>query len=114
MNIKRGDIYLASLDPVKGKEISKTRPVVIISNDKNNEFSATVTILPLTSRNLGKIYPFEVFLPQGAGNLHQDSKVKADQIRTLDNSRLINPFGKLEKATVSQIERAIKIHLDIT
>jgi len=114
MNIKRGDIYLASLDPVKGKEISKTRPVVIISNDKNNEFSATVTILPLTSRNPGKIYPFEVFLPQGAGNLHQDSKIKADQIRTLDKSRLITLIGKLEKETVSQIERAIKIHLDIT
>ena len=57
MNIKRGDICLAALDPVMGKEISKTRPVVIISNDKNNEFSGTVTILPITSKNLEKIYP---------------------------------------------------------
>ena len=36
MNIKRGGIYIASLDPVVGKEISKTRPVVVVSNDKNN------------------------------------------------------------------------------
>ena len=42
MNIKRGEIYLAALDPVVGKEISKTRPVIVISNDENNEFSATV------------------------------------------------------------------------
>ena len=63
MNIKRGEIYLAALDPVVGKEIAKTRPVVVISNNKNNEFSATVTVLPLSSRNLERIYPFEVFLP---------------------------------------------------
>jgi mRNA interferase MazF len=58
MIIKRGYIYLAALDPVVGNEIAKTRPVAVISNDKNNEFSGTVTVLPLTSKNLRKIYPF--------------------------------------------------------
>lgn len=114
MNIKRGEIYLTVLDPVVGREISKTRPVVVISNDKNNEFSATVTILPLTSRNLQKIYPFEVFLPKGAGNLPKDSKVKADQIRTLDKSRLLTLIGKLEREEIIQIEKAMKIHLELT
>jgi len=113
MNIKRGEIYLAALGPVVGKEISKTRPVVVISNDKNNEFSATVTILPLTSRNLEKIYPFEVFLPKGAGNLPKDSKVKADQIRTLDKSRLLTLLGKLKREAIVQIEKAMKIHLEL-
>lgn len=97
-----------------GREISKTRPVVVVSNDKNNEFSATVTILPLTSRNLQKIYPFEVFLPKGAGNLPKDSKVKADQIRTLDKSRLLTLIGKLEREEIIQIEKAMKIHLELT
>jgi len=114
MNIRRGEIYLAALDPVVGKEISKTRPVVVISNDKNNEFSATVTILPLTSRSLQKTYPFEVFLPKGAGNLPKDSKVKADQIRTLDKSRLLTLVGKLEREEIIQIEKAIKIHLELS
>mgnify|MGYP001040630860 FL=1 len=114
MNIKRGEIYLATLDPVVGKEISKTRPVVVISNDKNNEFSATVTVLPLTSRSLQKIYPFEVFLPKGAGNLPKDSKVKADQIRTLDKSRLLTLIGKLEGEEIIQIEKAMKIHLELS
>ncbi len=114
MNIKRGEIYLTVLDPVVGREISKTRPVVVVSNDKNNEFSATVTILPLTSRNLQKIYPFEVFLPKGAGNLPKDSKVKADQIRTLDKSRLLTLIGKLEREEIIQIEKAMKIHLELT
>jgi len=114
MNIKRGEIYLAALDPVVGKEISKTRPVVVISNDKNNEFSATVTVLPLSSRNLERIYPFEVFLPEGAGNLPKNSKVKADQIRTLDRSRLLTLVGSLEREDIAQIEKALKIHLELS
>jgi mRNA interferase MazF len=113
MNIKRGDICLAGLDPVLGKEISKTRPVVIISNDKNNEFSGAVTILPITSKKLEKIYPFEVFLPKGRGNLPKDSKVKADQIRTIDKMRILTHIGKLKKTEIEETEKALKIHLGL-
>ena len=111
MNIKRGGIYLAALDPVVGREIAKTRPVVVVSNDKNNEFSGTITILPITSKNLKKIYPFEVILSKGTGNLPKNSKLKADQIRTLDKSRIVKFIGTLEKQEVDQIDKAIKIHL---
>ena len=111
MNIERGDICIASLDPVIGKEISKTRPVVIVSNDKNNAFSGTVTILPITSKKLKRIYPFEVFLPKGSGGLPKDSKVKADQVRTLDKSRIVSILGKLDESAVESIDRALKIHL---
>lgn len=113
MNIRRGEIYLAALDPVVGKEISKTRPVVIISNDKNNQFSGTVTILPITSQNLEKIYPFEVFLAKGSGNLPKDSKVKADQIRTIDKMRVFSQIGRLRANEIAEIEKAISIHLEL-
>jgi len=113
MNIKRGEIYFAALDQVVGKEISKTRPVVIVSNNKNNEFSGTVTILPITSKNLQKIYPFEVFLSKGTGNLPKDSKVKVDQIRTLDKSRIATLIGKLSKKEMNQVDMAIKIQLSL-
>jgi mRNA interferase MazF len=114
MNIKRGEIYLASLDPVMGQEISKTRPVVIVSNDKNNEFSGTITILPITSQNLQSVYPFEVFLLRGNANLPKDSKAKADQIRTLDKSRLIKNIGSLDSKDLDTIDKAIKIHLALS
>ncbi|RKY54575.1 MAG: type II toxin-antitoxin system PemK/MazF family toxin [Candidatus Neomarinimicrobiota bacterium] len=113
MNIKRCGIYIACLDPVIGKEISKTRPVVIISNDINNKYAGTVTVLPITSKNLNKIYPFEVFLPRGEGNLPKDSKVRADQIRTLDKSRIISELGIIESQYIKKIEKAMTIHLDI-
>ena len=114
MNIKRGEIHIVTLDPIIGREISKTRPVVVVSNDKNNEFSGTVTILPITSKNLQKIYPFEVFLTKGTGNLPKDSKVKADQIRTLDKSRIVRFIGALEKTEMDKIERAIRTHLALS
>jgi mRNA interferase MazF len=75
MNIKRGNIFLASLDPTIGNEINKTRPVIVISNDVNNKFSNTVTVIPVTSNTI-KIFPFEVFLKSGIANLPKDSKGK--------------------------------------
>lgn len=112
MNIKRGGIYLAALDPTMGREIAKTRPVVVISNNKNNEFSGTVTVLPLTSKHIESIYPFEVLLVQGTANLPKDSKVKTNHIRALDKNRLIKIIGTLDEKDLEAIEKAVKIHLD--
>ena len=113
MNIKRGEIYLAALDPTLGREISKTRPVIIVSNDKNNAFSGTVTILLISSQNLDKVYPFETLLPKGTGNLPKDSKVKADQIRTIDRARIVKHIGALGGTEMKDIEKAIRLHLDL-
>lgn len=113
MTIRRGDVYLAALDPVVGREIAKTRPVVVVSNDLNNEFSGTVTVLPITSGSLEKIYPFEVLLPKGTANLPKDSKVKANQIRTLDRSRLVKRIGELPTDIMAGIEKALMLHLSL-
>ena len=110
MNIKIGNIYLANLDPTIGSEINKTRPVAVISNDINNKYSNTITILPITS-NTESIYPFEVFLEAGIANLPKDSKVKADQIRTIDKLRLIKEIGSLSANHLKEIEKAVRIHL---
>jgi mRNA interferase MazF len=113
MNIRRGEIYLAALDPVLGSEISKTRPVLIVSNDENNAFSGTVTILPVSSQNVDRTYPFEVYLPKGSGNLPKDSKVKADQIRSIDKIRIIRLLGMLSAGEIERIEKAMRIHLEL-
>ena len=95
MNIRRGEVYLAALDPTVGSEIAKTRPTVVISNNINNIHAATVTIVPLTSKAVEEVYPFEVVLPKGKAGLPKDSKVKANQIRTIDKSRLIKRLERL-------------------
>ena len=109
--IKRGDIYWVRLDPVEGSEIGKIRPAVVISNDINNELADTITIVPVTS-SVGKVYPFEVLIRKGTANLAEDSKAKANQIRTVDKSRLKNLIGTVPLHILEEIEKAIKIHLD--
>ncbi|MDA3938533.1 MAG: type II toxin-antitoxin system PemK/MazF family toxin [Spirochaetia bacterium] len=113
MNIKRGEIYLCALDPIVGKEIAKTRPAIIISNNTGNKFSGTVTIIPITSRNIDKIYPFEIFIEKGNGNLQKNSKAKTDQIRTIDKSRCISLIGELKRNYLEKLEKALKIHLSL-
>jgi len=112
MNIKRGEIWLANLDPTVGSEIQKTRPVVIVSNDSNNQNNSVVTVVPITS-NATRVFSFEVFLPMGTAGLPKDSKAKADQIRTLDKSRLVKLYGQLSASLINALDKAIKLHLDL-
>ena len=113
IGIKRGEIHLATLDPTLGRKIAKTRPVVVISNDISNQYSGTISVLPITSQNLGKIYPFEVKLKKGTANLPKDSKVKTDQMRSIDKRRIVKRIGGLDAESVIRIERALQIHLDL-
>lgn len=110
--IRRGDLYWVKLDPIEGSEIGKTRPAVVISNNINNEFADTVTVLPVTS-SVGKVYPFEVFLKKGIANISGDSKVKANQIRTVDKKRLKERIGTIPDAILRDIEKAVNIHIEL-
>lgn len=117
MTIKRGEVFIAALDPVIGHEVAKTRPVIIVSNNIGNKYSGAVTIIPITSKNLTKTYPFEVYLPKDAGPLtgplKKNSKAKADQIRTLDKARLLKSIGMLNDELMNNMDKAIKVHLNL-
>jgi len=110
---KRGQIWFVLLDPVVGHEIGKTRPALVISNDRNNQFADTVTVLPITSKT-EKIYPFEILLSKEETHLPKDSKVKCNQIRTVDKKRLVNLVGALSSERLEEIKQALLIHLSIT
>jgi mRNA interferase MazF len=109
--MKRGDIYYANLDPSLGSETAKRRPVLIVSNDINNQVATTVTILPITS-NVTKVYPFEIFLQPSDSNLPKPSKVQAQQIRTISKQRISsNVVGSLTESLMRLVDSAIKLHL---
>jgi len=108
-----GDIYEVNLDPVVGAETGKRRPALVVSNDINNEFSQTVTVLPITGQPASKQYPFEVHVPKGAGGLTADSRIKANQVRTVDKRRLVSFRGSLPSQHLPQVEKALKIHLNM-
>ncbi len=108
-----GDIYEVNLDPVIGSETGKRRPALVVSNDINNEFSQTVTILPVTGQPVKKLYPFEVLIPKGVGGLTADSRIKANQVRTVDKRRLVSFMGSLPPEYLPKVEKALKIHLNM-
>ncbi len=91
---ERGEIYLVCLDTTIGSEINKIRPALIISNDINNHTAKTITVIPITS-STEKIYPFETLLPSQETGLSKNSKAKCNQIRTIDQKRLLRYLGKV-------------------
>jgi len=109
---QRGEIWLVSLEPIVGHEIGKTRPAFIISNNRNNQYAETVTVLPITLKT-ERLYPFETFLPKKNTNLTVDSKVKSNQIRTIDKKRLIKLLGKVSEEKLKEVEQAVFIHLGL-
>ena len=111
---KRGDVYIANLDPTIGSEIKKTRPVIVVSNDIGNEFSNTVTVVPLTSIGTKnqKIRLFESLIKKSKNvNLESDSKARADQVRTIDKKRLARTLGYASENEITEVARALRVHL---
>jgi len=107
-DLKRGDIYYAYLNPVVGSEQGDCRPVLIVQNDTGNEHSPTVVVTPLT-RNLRKNpLPTHVLIPQSCG-LDTDSLVLAEQIRTIDRSRLSNYIGHISEKIQRDVDNALAV-----
>ena len=108
MNIKRGDIYYADLSPVVGSEQSGVRPILIIQNDIGNKFSPTIIGVPITSKAKVSM-PTHIAIEGNKYGLEKDSIILAEQIRTLDKSRLKEKVGKLDKKILNEVKRAIEI-----
>lgn len=113
IEVKRGEIWLVSLDPTIGHEIKKTRPSLIIQNDNGNKNSPLTIIAPITSQNLDRVYPIEVLLSRGVSGIEKDSKVLLDQIRTVDKRRLIKRVGRVNEDLIAQVNQALKISLGL-
>lgn len=109
--MKRGEIFFAALDPTRGSEVQKTRPVIIVSNDAANRAAALVTVVPLTS-NVTNVHPFEVKLGARETGLSKDSKAMAQQVRTIDKARLGSVRrGLVPLVKMRQVDDALRLHL---
>jgi len=95
--VRRGDVFLVSLDPARGGEIQKTRPCVVVSPDELNSYLRTFIVAPLTTG--GHPYPFRVACRfEGRAGY-----VVIDQIRTVDRERLVRRLGKVLPSTLGRI-----------
>ncbi|MBS3060295.1 MAG: type II toxin-antitoxin system PemK/MazF family toxin [DPANN group archaeon] len=114
MNIKRGDIYLASLEPVLGSEQGKTRPCLIVQNDVSNKYSPTTIIAPLTSSLPRKEYPTLAIVTHEESGLEKTSAVLCSQIRTISmEDRIIKKLGALKPGAMRRVDEALRISLQL-
>lgn len=111
MKIKRGDIFLVKLEPVRGSQQRGIRPVLIIQNNISNEYSPITIIAPITSRIYEKDYPTNVFISKEDSKLEKDSTILLNQIRAIDKSRIIRKISSLSHFNISKVDIAIKIAL---
>ena len=113
--MRRGEIRVVDLDPVRGNEANKTRPAVVVSNDAANATAArlgrgVITVVPITS-NTGRVHPFQVLLPAEATGLPRDSKAQAEQVRSIAAERVGRRLGALPAALVRELDEALRVHL---
>lgn len=115
--MRRGEIRWVDLDPVRGVESNKRRPGVIVSNDGANTTasrlgSGVVTIVPVTS-NIEAIYPFQVLLTARSTGLATDSKVQAEQVRSVAVQRVGERIGDLTGTQLAELDEALRLHLGL-
>lgn len=105
--VRRGDVFLANLDPTIDVEIKKTRPVIVLSNDSINQFSHLVVVVPLT-KNTAHPSPSHAIVPKGVARLTFTSQAVTEQIKAVDKRRLVKRLGTLTPSLLAQVERALK------
>lgn len=112
LEVRRGDVVIVRLDPAEGAEMRKTRPAVVVQNDVGNRNAGTTIVAPATGTYRG--YPFEVAVPSDGSPFEKDSSVRLDQIRTVSiDKRIHSVLGRLETATMTKIDDALKLSLGL-
>jgi mRNA interferase MazF len=113
MKIKQFDIWIADLEPQRGTETGKVRPVLIVqTNLLNNEHPSSV-VCPITTNVQKDSEILRVHIKKGSSNLKVDSDIMIDQIRAIDNRRLVNKIGELTIDLQNLVKDNIKITLDL-
>lgn len=102
MEILQYSVYLVNLDPTIGHEIKKTRPCLVISPDEMNQNIQTVIIAPMTTKS----HKYPTRIPVTLQN--KKGWIILDQLRTIDNQRLIKKIGKINAETVKDVKSIIK------
>lgn len=104
---KTGDVFLADLEPVKGSEQGKQRPVIVFQNPDLGRFTTTFICIPLTTNLSRRGLPGTCFIKKGDGGLPQDSVALCFQMRAIDKSRLTKRYGALSQRTLNAVAEAL-------
>lgn len=105
--MKRGDVYLANLNPVKGSEQAGIRPVLVYQDDRLIKVTRTIIVIPFTTNLKLQNLPSGVLVPARERGLRQASVALCHQIRALDKSGILDYWGTLPANRMNKIDRAV-------
>lgn len=104
---KQFEIWVADLNPKVGTETGKIRPVLIMQTNLLNKFHSSTIIIPLTTNIKLSSKKLRIHLKKGTANLKQDCDIMIDQIRAIDNKRLVKKIGTLPPNFVQLVKTEI-------
>ena len=113
--MRRGEIRLVDLEPVRAAEANQVRPAVVVSNDGANSAAerlgrGVITVVPVTS-NTARIYPFQVLLRAPETGLDRDSKAQAERVRAVSVDRIGARVGVVSPVLLAALDEALRLHL---
>ncbi len=111
MEIKKGHVYSADLNPRIGTEPGKIRPVVVVQTDLLNGIHPSTVICPITTNIKPKTKYLRVHLTAGEGGLKAPSDILVDQIRAIDNRRLTLSKGRLSPRSLKSLMENLRVIL---
>jgi len=112
--MKKYEIWIADLNPQMGTEPGKTRPVVIVQTNFLNGHHPSTIVCPLTTNTRPGTTLLRIYLPAGTAGLTQDSDIMVDQLRAIDNRRLVQKIGPLPAAFHAQLDENLRVVLDLS
>ena len=109
--LARGIVVRVRFDPTEGREIKKTRPAIVVSNDVACRFDAVVQVVPVTNLPDRDLRPYESRCGSRASGLATTSRAVANQIRTISRHRIGQVIGRLTPDETAALDRALRIQL---
>lgn len=113
MEVRRGDIVYANLNPVIGSEQGGTRPVLVLQNDIGNRHSPTTIVAAITSRIKKAKLPTHVEIRADDYGLERDSVILLEQLRTIDKRRLKEKLAHLDEESMIRVNEGLMISLGL-
>ena len=113
MNIKQFEIWIADLNPRVGTETGKIRPVIVVQTDLLNKEHPSTIICPITTNVKPDSEILRVHLKKSKFGLKEDCDIMIDQVRAVDNKRLVKKIGEVDSNVSEKIRENLRVVLDL-
>jgi mRNA interferase MazF len=107
----RGSVVTVRFDPTLGREIRKTRPAVVVSNNIACRHDAVLQVVPLTHLPDRDLRPYESRVDSGASGLDKPSRAVTNQLRTVSRERIGELCGRISSDEEAALDQALRIQL---